>query len=89
MRENENETAIDRARSGDDTVARNFLILHPEIDAVVLDIGVQFFKTAFVEQHIKPLARGQLALGVLRINALLAATHAGGFSAAFHLGNIG
>ncbi len=39
----------------------------------MLDIGVEFFERAFVEQHVKPFARGQLALGVLRVDALLPA----------------
>jgi hypothetical protein len=52
------------------------LLGHAEIGAVMLDIHVGFFKAAFVEQDRKPLARGQLALGVLRIDALLPAPSA-------------
>src|SRR3546814_18163415 len=48
----------------------------PEIDAIVLDEHVEFLETAFVEQHVEPLTRGQLALGVLRRDPLRATTGA-------------
>jgi hypothetical protein len=37
----------------------------------VLDEHVPFFEGAFVEQQLDALARGELALGVLRVDALL------------------
>jgi hypothetical protein len=43
----------------------------------MFDIHVDFFKAAFVEQNLEPFARGQLALGVLGIDPLLAAAHPG------------
>jgi hypothetical protein len=39
----------------------------------VLDEHVPFLERAFVEQDLEPLARGELALGVLRLDASLAA----------------
>jgi hypothetical protein len=39
-------------------------------------IHVVFLERALVEQHVEALARGQLALGVLRVDALLAAATA-------------
>ena len=65
------------------------LLVHAEVGAVVLDEHVEFLEAALVEQDAEALARGQLALGVLRGDALLAAAHPGGFAAAFEFGDIG
>ena len=65
------------------------LLGHAEIDAVVLDVHVELLEAAFVEQHLEPLARGQLALGVLRIDALLAPAHPRGGAAAFEFCDVG
>lgn len=89
LAEDIDEAAVDRAAAGDDTVARHYLVLHSEIGAIMLDIGVEFFERALVEKHVKPFARGQLALGVLRVDALLPAPKSGGGAAAFHFGDIG
>ena len=51
----------------------NLLLLHAEVDAIMLDVHVIFFEAAGIEQHGQPLAGGQPALGVLRRNALFAA----------------
>jgi hypothetical protein len=48
-------------------------LLHPEIDAAMGDEHVVFLEAALVEQHVDPLPRGQLALGVLAVDALLPA----------------
>src|SRR3546814_8037700 len=74
LRKYEHQPAVDRPRSGDDAVAGHHLIGHPEIDAIVLDEHVEFLETAFVEQHVEPLTRGPLALGVLRRDPLRATT---------------
>jgi hypothetical protein len=55
----------------------------------MLDIGVELLERIFVEQHQQPLARGQLALGMLGIDTLLPASQSGGGAAAFHFVNIG
>ncbi len=47
------------------------------------------FERALVEQHVEPLARGQLALGMLRVDPLLPAAQQGSGAAAFHFGDIG
>ena len=39
----------------------------------MLDEHVEFLERAFVEQDLEPLARGQPALGVLRVDPLLSA----------------
>ena len=67
------QPAVDRARSGDHAVAGDLLLLHAEVDAIMLDVHVDFFERARVEQHGQPLARGQPPLGVLRRDALLPA----------------
>ena len=70
--------------SGDHAIAWHFLFLHPEIDTIVFDIGVELFEAAFVEKDLEPFARRQLALGVLGVDPLLPATHDGGSTATFH-----
>ena len=42
--------------------------------AIMLDIHVELFERVGVEQYLDALARRQLALRVLRIDALLSAT---------------
>jgi hypothetical protein len=58
----------------------------------VLDEHVEFLERALVEQKLDALARGQLAAGVLRLDALLAAAEFGagapffeGIQDVFHL----
>src|SRR3546814_9363388 len=81
--------AGDRPRSGDDAVAGDFLVLHPEIDAIMFDIGIELLERSLVEQHVEPFARGELALRMLRIDALLPAPQRSVAAAAFHFGDIG
>ena len=50
-----------------------FGLLHAELDRAVLDEHVELLERALVEQQFDALARGQLAAGVLRLDALLAA----------------
>jgi hypothetical protein len=59
--------------AGDNAVAGNDLILHPEIAAPVRDQFVDFFEGAGIEQEIHALAGGQLAGRVLPLHASLAA----------------
>ena len=89
LRKDIDKAAVDGARTGDDAVTRDHVIGHAEIDAVMLDIHVCFFERTFIEKDLKPLARGQLALGVLGIDALLPAAHLGGCAALFHFCDIG
>jgi hypothetical protein len=49
------------------------------------DEHVVFLEAALVEQHLDPLPRGQLALGVLRLDAFLPATKARLAAAALQL----
>ncbi len=43
----------------------------------MLDVHIEFFKRAVVHQKLDALARGQLALGVLGVDAGLAAAETG------------
>ena len=52
------------------------MFIHAEIDAAMLDEHVPLFERAFVEQNGQPLSSSKLALGMLRINAPLAASKA-------------
>jgi hypothetical protein len=72
LAEDIDQAAVDRAPAGDHAVAGDFC-LHAEVGAAVLDEHVELLEGALVEQQLDALARGQLALGVLRLDALLAA----------------
>ena len=74
--ENIDGAAVDRAPAGHHPVARNLGRLHAEIVAAVLDEHVELLEEVVVEQEFDTLARGELALGVLRGDALLAAAQA-------------
>src|SRR3546814_11945738 len=78
LAEDIDEAAIDRPRSGDDAVAGDFLVLHPEIDAIMFDIGVELLERSLVEQPVESFARGELALRMFRIDALMPAPPRGG-----------
>src|SRR3954469_25363166 len=71
--EHERLAAVDGAPAGDDAVAGNLVLLHPEFGGAVLDEHVELLERALVEQKLDALARGQFAAGVLRLDALLAA----------------
>jgi hypothetical protein len=77
LAEGEGQAAVDHAVAGDDAVARDLLVGHAEVGTAVLDEHVPFLEGAFVEQQFEPLARGELALLVLRVDALLATAQAG------------
>nr|ART36136.1 B292 [uncultured bacterium] len=86
LAEHVDEAAVDGARSGDDAVAGNGLLGHAEIDAVVLDVHVELFEAARIEQDFETLAGGEAALGVLRVDADLSAAQLRGIAAAFEFG---
>ena len=63
------DAAVDGAPAGDHAIAGHLALLHAEIDAAVLDIHVELLEGAFVEQELEPLSRGQLAAGMLGLDA--------------------
>ena len=73
LREDVDEPPVDAAVAGDDAVAVVLLVLEAEVRGAVDDEPVELDEGALVEQEVEPLARRQLALGVLRLDALLAA----------------
>ena len=84
--EDEHRAAVDRAPAGHHPVAWNLGLLHAEIVAAVLDEHVEFLERVVIEQEFDALARGELALGVLRRDALLAAAEAGAVAAGVEAG---
>ncbi len=50
LREDIDQAAVDRARSGDHAVARDLLLGHPEVGRIMLDEHVIFFEAAGIEQ---------------------------------------
>ena len=85
LAEDEDQAAVDRAVAGDHAVAGHLLLGHAEIAAAMLDEHVPFLEGAGIEQHLDALARGELALGVLGLDALLAAAGARGRALLFEL----
>ncbi len=69
LAEDEDQPAVDGAVAGDDAVAGDLLLVHAEVRAAVLDEHVPFLEAALVEQQLDALAGGELALGVLRLDA--------------------
>src|SRR5471030_2633095 len=70
---------------GHHAVARDLLALHAEVGRAVLDEHVVFLERARIEQHVDALARRQLALGMLRLDAALAPALPCGGPAPFEL----
>ena len=58
---------------------------HAEIDAAMRLVHVVFLERALVEKDVETFARGQLALGVLGVDAPLAAAETGFRAALFEL----
>src|SRR5262249_3486863 len=63
------DAAVDGAPAGHHAIAGDARLLHAEIDAAVLDIHVELLKGVLVEQELEPLARGELAAGMLGLDA--------------------
>ena len=70
------DAAVDGAPPRDHAVARDFRLLHAEIDAAMLDEHIEFFEGTVVEQKVDALPRRELAPFMLRLAALLAAARA-------------
>jgi hypothetical protein len=66
---------VDGAVAGHHAVAEVLLVLEPEVGGAVDDEAVQLHERALVQEHVEPLARGELAALVLRLDALAPAAH--------------
>ena len=71
--EHEHGAAVHRTIAGDDTVARDLLLLHAEVDRAVLDEHVELLERILVHEQFDALAGRELAALVLRLDARLAA----------------
>ena len=71
------QTAVDHAVASHHTITWNFLVGHAEVGAPVFDKHVPLFESAFVEQDLDTLTRGEFAFGMLRIDTLLPTAQAG------------
>ena len=65
------------------------VVLHAEIVAAVLDEHVELLEQIVIQEEVDALARGELALGVLGGDALLAAAKAGARPAGVEAGEHG
>ena len=70
-------TSVYAAVTGDDAVARDDLVGHPEIEAAMGDELVDFFERIRIEQQLDALAGGQLAGRTLALETLLASSKLG------------
>src|SRR5438105_8309510 len=75
MAEHEHASRVDRAPPGDDTIAANPLLVHAEVGRAVQREHVELGERSRIEQPVDPLARGELALGVLRALCRATAVH--------------
>src|ERR1700746_4100175 len=85
LAEGEDEPAVHRAVSRHHAVTGNLVLGHAEILAAVLDEHVPLLEGAGIEEQLQALARGELALGMLRLDAARAAAQAGGRALLFEL----
>src|ERR1041385_800744 len=79
LAENEDETSADSAGSRHDAVAEILLLVKSKIDAAVLDESFHFLEALRVEEHLEPLAGGELAFAVLFFDSLRSAAELGRF----------
>src|SRR3984957_10276724 len=84
--EDEHCAAVHRAPAGHHSVARNLGFRHPEVVGAVLDEHVELFERVVIEEEFDALARGDLALGMLGGDALLAAAKTGALAAGVEAG---
>ena len=68
--------AVDGAPAGHHAVAGDLLVGHAEVGGAVLDIHAVFLERAVVEEHLDPLARGELAERMLGLDPRRAAAEA-------------
>ena len=83
LRINVSHAAIDRAPTGDDAIAGDDVLVRAEIGVAVLHEHVELLEGIRIEQQLDALAGGELALGMLRLDALFAAPGAGAVTAFF------
>lgn len=72
--EQENLAAVDGAVTSNDAIAGDLVLLHTEVNAVMLHKCIIFIEASFVKKEIDSLTSGKLSSLVLRVNALLATT---------------
>ena len=77
LREDVDEPAVDAAVAGDDAVAVGPLLGEPEVGGAVDDEAVELDEAALVEEQVEALARRELPLVVLRLDAVGAAAEFG------------
>ncbi len=70
LREHVDEAPVDAAVAGHDAVPQHLLVGEVEVCGPVGDEPVQLHERSGVEQEIQALARGELALGVLLLDAV-------------------
>src|SRR5665213_299718 len=77
------DATVDRAPAGDHAVAGEALLFHAEVVTAVLDEHAALLEGVFVEKNVETFAGGELALGVLGLDAPGAPAGAGLCAALF------
>ncbi len=75
--EDVDQTALDGAPTGDHAVAQELFLFDAKAHGAMGDEHIQFAERARVQKQLQALAGGQLALGMLSINAPLSTTQLG------------
>src|SRR6185437_4180794 len=83
LREDIDHAAVDGAPAGDHAIACDAVLLRAEIGVAMFDEHVELLERAGIEEEFEALARGELAAGVLGVDALLATAELGGGAAFF------
>ncbi len=89
LRIDEDRTAVDGAIAGDESIARDALLVHVEIGGAMGDELVGLFEGSWVQQELDTLARGEFAGAVLAFAALNATSFFGQGVATFQFSERG
>ena len=77
MREEKDEAPVDTGGARHDPVAQDLRLRHSEVLRPVRLEAIVFAERARIHEQLYPLARGELALGVLAVDACLTPTEPG------------
>ena len=77
LRENVDQPPVDLPEAGNNAVPEVALLVQSEVRGAVGDERIEFHERPLVHEQIDAFAGGELALGVLLGDAILAATQAG------------
>ena len=74
LAEDEHQAPVDGAVASDDAIAQVALLVQTEVGGPMDNERVELDERSRIQQQVQSLARGQLALGMLLVDAFLTAT---------------